>query len=348
MNRILDIRSDTVTQPTDEMRKAMAEAIVGDDIMGEDPTVKRLEKLACEIFGKEAAVFVTSGTMANQIAVMVYSKLGDEVIVGSQSHILNLEVGALAAICGVQARSIEVVDGHYDAEVIENAILGKGIQSTDTGLICLENTYNLNRGLIVTTENMKEIKMIGAKHKIPVYLDGARILNAAVAEGKDVKEFTKHVDALQVCLTKGLAAPFGSLLLGDKEFISKARKMKQRLGGGMRQAGIMAAAGVVALENMVSRLDEDHKRAKTLAHRLVKIHEGILEITEVQTNIVSLNLGFLSIDGKTIQEEFLKQGIKVKKIGDKSYRMIIHYQIKDEDIDYIADVTEEIIQRYKK
>ncbi|MEW6661028.1 MAG: threonine aldolase family protein [Bacillota bacterium] len=345
---MIDLRSDTVTQPTEKMRAAMYTAVVGDDILGEDPTVKKLEELAAQIFGKEAGLFVTSGTMANQIAVMVYSRIGDEVIVGKDTHIFNLEVGGLSALSGVQPRPIEVVNGYYDPAVVQANVRPQGVQSPDTCLICIENTYNLNKGLPVTLENIEEVCAVGREYHIPVYMDGARIFNAAAALGIGVQELTGPVDSLQVCLTKGLAAPFGSVLVGSAEFIHKARKMKQRIGGGMRQAGIMAAAGIVALEEMVHRLPEDHHRAKTLAKMLLEVDQDLLNIKDVQTNIIAIDIAHWGVDGDIFVKELLARGIKIKKIGRTAFRLVTHCQIREEDLPVVAQAVAEVQEQFRK
>lgn len=350
MQKVIDVRSDTVTQPTAKMRKAMSEAIVGDSIMGEDPTVNQLEAMGAQIFGKEAGLFVTSGTMANQIAVMVFCRRGDEIILGSDTHMLNLEVGGLSALSGVQPRVINVPRGYYDPQVVEKSIQPPGIQLAETSLICIENTYDLNKGFIVQPENMREIATIGEKYAIPIYMDGARIFNSAAACDSDVKIFAQHVDALQVCLTKGLAAPFGSLLIGSKTFIDRARLMKQRLGGGMRQAGIMAAAAIVALKEMRERLSEDHKHAKLLAQGLLQIDSRLLNIEDVETNVLTIDVAHLGVhrqvDGDAFLQAMSQQQVKIKKIGDTTFRMITHYHITEVEVEAIVGAVAHAVKLF--
>lgn len=343
----IDLRSDTVSLPTEEMLEAMRNAKLGDDVLGEDPTVQRLEQLGADMLGKEAALFTVSGTMANQIAVMVYTDRGQEVIVGKESHIYNLEVGGLAALSQVQARPISCPTGYFDPEDVENAIQSANIQTANTGLICLENTYNLNRGLVVTPENMREIRSIAEKYRTPLYLDGARVLNAATALSIDVKEITCYVDSLQLCLTKGLGAPVGSLLMGDKGFIAKARRIRQRLGGGMRQAGVLAAAGIVALETMVSRLSMDHENAQFLAHGLSRIDERLLNPAEVETNIVAIDVGPLGISGDDFLSKSLENGIKIKKIDPTAFRMVCYHNITRKHIEQVVEVLGQIIEKLR-
>lgn len=344
MTETIDLRSDAVTLPTKEMLEAIVGAELGDDILGEDPTVKRLEELGATILGKEASLLVISGTMANQVAVMTFTQRGQEVILGDQSHIYNLEVAALATMSQVQVRLISCPAGYFDPVEIENAVQLPGIQEATTGLICLENTYDLNRGFVMSLENTEEIGAIGRKYSIPVYMDGARIFNASLALGKSAKELVTPVDAVQVCLTKGLSAPLGSLLIGKKDFIEEARRMRQRIGGGMRQAGVIAAAGIIALTKMVDRLAEDHENAQVLAQGLNEIDECLLEY-EVQTNIVLIDVGSLGIDGDFFLNQVMQRGIKIKKIGRTSFRMICHYGVTRKEIDKVLIAIREIVKQ---
>lgn len=331
----IDLRSDTVSLPTNEMLEAMKDAELGDDIIDGDPTVRKLEELGAEMFGKEAGLFVTSGTMANQVAVMVYTERGQEIILGEKSHMYNLEVAALSCMSQVQPRAVSVDKGYFDPFEVENAIQSPGIQAAVTGLICLENTYDLNRGYAVTQENTREICKLAEKHKIPAFLDGARIFNAALALDKDVKELVEDVDSVQLCLTKGLAAPVGALLFGRKSFIDEARWIRQRIGGGMRQAGVIAAAGVVALEKMVDRLQEDHENTKMLAQGIKEIDSRLLDLSDVQTNIVSIDIAPLGLNGDEFFEQLLERGIKIKKIGPTAFRMVCHHNIDKDKINKV-------------
>lgn len=341
--RYIDLRSDTVSLPTAEMLDSIPKAILGDDVMEEDQTVKQLEELGATMFGKEAGLFTASGTMSNQIAVMVHTQRGDEVIVGAESHIYNLEVSGLSTLSQVQARTVSAPDGYFNPELVEQAIQPVGIQTSTTGLICLENTYNLNRGFVMTPENIDEISIIAKKHGIPLYMDGARIFNAAIALGRDVKEFVGSVDSVQVCLTKGLAAPVGSLLMGSKEFIDKSRRIRQRLGGGMRQAGIIAAPGIIALQRMVNRLEDDHLNARKLAQGLYEIENSLLNLNQVHTNIVSIDISSLKIESNVLLQQLNEKGIKIKKTGSHQFRMITHHQISAHDINYVLNVFKEVL-----
>jgi len=341
---IIDLRSDTVTLPTKEMLDAIYNAELGDDILGEDPTVKQLENLAAKMLGKEAALFLVSGTMANQVAVMTLTNRGQEIIVGEDTHIFNLEVAALATLSQVQARPLACPNGYYDPVRVEDAIQKNGIQNSQTGLICLENTYHLNRGMVMSIENINEICSIGKSNKIPVYMDGARIFNAAAALKEDVSKIVENVDAVQFCLSKALGAPIGSLLLGSGDFIENARKMRQRLGGGMRQAGVIAAAGIIALNKMTKRLEDDHYNAKILATGIEEINKNILNLNEVQTNIVFIDIDSLNINADEFYLKLLNNGIKIKKIGISSFRMVCHHNISMENVYYVLDVFRKILK----
>lgn len=344
MKEYIDLRSDTVTQPTQEMRDAMYKAIVGDDIMGEDPTVSELECLSAELLGKEAALFLTSGTMANQVAVMVYTNRGEEVIVGDTSHIYNLEVGALSAINQVQPRAISVPDGVYDIDIMEELIQEEGIQRAKTSLICIENTNNLNAGMVVPLDNINAVCELGNKYNIPVYMDGARIFNAVVASGIPAKEIVKNVDSVMFALTKGLSAPFGAILAGRKEFIDKARWIKQRIGGGYRQAGFIAAPGIVALNTMMPQIEEDHKNARILGKGISEIKGIDVDISRIHTNIVTGCIKELPITIEDFLNKLLEKGIKAKKISKTSFRMVTHRGIEETHIEYVINTLREIAE----
>lgn len=338
----IDLRSDTVTLPKLEMIEAIANATLGDDIMGEDMTVNELERKAANLLGMEDAMLVLSGTMANQIAIMGFSTRGQEIILGSESHIYNLEGAAISALAQVQGRPIQVPNGYFNPELVEASISTGDIQRAKTALICLENTYNLNLGQIVTLENMKEIHEVAKQYKLPVYLDGARIFNASVELGVEPAEFCKYVDAAQFCLTKGLGCPLGSVLVGTKEFIEGAKVNRQRLGGGMRQAGIIAAPGIYALENMIDRLKEDNDRAKRLAEELYTIEGLSLNMNDVQTNIISVDIRHSNMDAGQLIDKLKDRKIKVKKVGPTKIRMVVHYLISDDEASDVVIAFREI------
>ncbi|WP_339254339.1 GntG family PLP-dependent aldolase [Sporosarcina sp. FSL W8-0480] len=344
----IDLRSDTVTLPKPQMIEAIANATLGDDIMGEDSTVNELERKAADLLGMEDAMLALSGTMANQIAIMGYSTRGQEIILGNESHIYNLEGAALSALSQVQARPIHVENGYFDPELIESSISMGDIQRAKTALISIENTYNLNLGQIVTLENMKEIQEVAKQYGLPVYLDGARIFNASVELGIEPSEFCKYVDAAQFCLTKGLGCPLGSILVGTKEFIKEAKINRQRLGGGMRQAGIIAAPGIYALENMIDRLKEDNYKAKQLAERLAAIEGLFINLKDVQTNIISVAIDHSEMDADKLISDLREKRIKVKKIGAKKIRMIVHYLVSDDQIDYVVSTFRELMEGKRK
>jgi threonine aldolase len=343
MKEYIDLRSDTVTQPSQEMREAMYKAVVGDDIMGEDPTVRELEELSANTLGKEDALFVTSGTMGNQIAVMTLTNRGEEVIVGDTSHIYNLEVGGLAALSQVQTRAIGVPNGIYDIKRMEELIQEEGIQRAKTSLICIENTNNLNAGFVVPLKNINEVCDLAQRNDISVHLDGARIFNASVASKVPVKEIVKNADTVMFALTKGLSSPFGAILAGNKDVIAKARWMKQRIGGGYRQAGFLAAPGIVALNTMISQIEIDHKHAQVLGHGLSKINGLKVDTTRIHTNIITGSVENLPITIEGFLDKLVQKGIKAKRISNTSFRMITHYGIEESHLHQVIRAVEDII-----
>ncbi|MBK5241480.1 low specificity L-threonine aldolase [Clostridium sp.] len=343
MTEFIDLRSDTVTQPSEQMREAMYKAVVGDDIMGEDPTVRKLEEISADILGKQDALFVTSGTMGNQIAVMTLTNRGEEVIVGDTSHIYNLEVGALAALSQVQTRPIEVPNGIYDINKIEGLIQEQGIQRAKTSLICIENTNNLNAGFIVPLDNINNVCELAKKNNILVHLDGARIFNAAVVSKVPVKELVKNADTVMFALTKGLSSPFGAILAGNKDIIKKARWMKQRIGGGYRQAGFLAAPGIIALKTMMPQLEIDHRYAKILGEALAKISGLKVDAKRIDTNIITGSVEGIPITIDDFLEKLMKRGIKAKQISKTSFRMVTHYGIEKQHLQQVVQVVEEIL-----
>ncbi|MEK5442460.1 MULTISPECIES: threonine aldolase family protein [unclassified Fredinandcohnia] len=340
----IDLRSDAETMPTQEMLDAITKAKLGDAILGEDPTVIELERLASSIFDMEDAMLTISGTMANQVAVMTMTERGQEVIMGKESHLYNLEVAGLAALSQVQARSVSVKQGLYDLNGIEESIQPNGIQIAKTGLICLENTYNLNEGSVVPLENMKEIRELANAYGVPIYLDGARLFNAAAYLNVQASVICKYVDAVQICLTKGLGCPVGSILLGSKSFIREAKKIRQRLGGGMRQAGIIAAPGIIALTKMTGQMKNDHQLARKLSDGLSAIQGIKLTSEQFQTNIVSIEIVKEGWNADQLVNKLKSVNILVKKIGPKKVRMVTHHQISSKDIDEVLGYLTTIIE----
>ena len=336
MEKIIDLRSDTVTKPTPEMREAMKSAIVGDDILRDDPTVIQLEELGAEIFGKEAALLTISGTMSNEIAAMIYAKPGDEIVVFSESHIYNLETGGISALSGAQPRPLKSNAGTYDTEALCQAIMPPGVQRARTQLICLENTFHLDRGLAVEKSRYAETIDMARKHHLPIFMDGARIFNAAAALNTNVADLVSFCDAVDVCLCKGLAAPLGSLLLGSKDFIEEARRIRQRIGGGMRQAGVIAAPGIIALTKMVQRLPEDHENAARMRSGLealgIRVDRG-----GILTNIINLDICPVEWKASLFAERLNGSGIKVKVCSEHTLRMVTHNDIQSRDISFVLD-----------
>ncbi len=326
----LDFRSDTVTLPTPEMREAAANAPVGDDVYGEDPTVNRLERLAADMLGKEAGVFVTSGTQGNAISVLAHTLRGDEVILEAHSHIYLNEVGGLAVMGGLMPCTIQGDLGWIRPEDLEAAIRPPNLHHPRPSLLCIENTHNTAGGIALTPEQMEADWDVAKKHGLGVHLDGARIFNAAIALGVDAKELTKYADSVQICLSKGLAAPVGSVAVGTEEFVERARKYRKMLGGGMRQAGIIAAPGIIALTKMVDRLADDHENAKLLAEGLSQI-KGIKVLNPVKTNMVYIDISGLGWAGPEWVEACAKIGWKSR--GSPPIRLCTHYGIEREDVE---------------
>lgn len=339
--KYIDLRSDTVTMPTEEMRKAMAEAVVGDDVYGDDPTINKLEKLAAEMVGKEAAMFVPSGTMGNQLGVMTHTLRGDEVILGENSHIAVHEVGATAVLSGVQLRTIKNPDDILYPDAVKNAIRTDDIHEPRTGLICMENA--LANGTVVPLDIMKEVYNIAKEHHIPVHLDGARLFNAATYLKVKASDITQYTDSVMFCLSKGMCAPVGSMLAGSKIFIDKARKNRKLLGGGMRQAGILAAAGIIALEKMTKRLEEDHENAKYLAKRLLEIPGIELDMDKVQIDMVFFKLDSSHVNPDIIVKKLFEKGIKISGPEAGLYRFVTNNNVDKKDIDYLINCMKEII-----
>ncbi|HOE56675.1 MAG TPA: low-specificity L-threonine aldolase [Bacillota bacterium] len=340
--KYIDLRSDTVTQPTDEMREAMAKAVVGDDVYGDDPTLCLLEKKAAEYSAKEAALFVPSGTMGNQVAVMTHTKRGNEIIAEENCHIVQHEVGAAAVLSGVMVRTVKGNMGIMDPQDIEKAIRGDDIHYPQTGLICMENA--LSNGTVVPLSRMKEIYSIAKERNIPVHLDGARLFNAAATLGVDASQITQYTDSVMFCLSKGLCAPVGSMLAGSRQFVDKARKNRKLLGGGMRQAGILAAAGLIALEKMTKRLPEDHENAKYMAKRLAEIPGIKLNYEDVQINMVFFDMEETGISSEKLVKELLDKGIKINGAEDGLIRYVTNNDVTREDIDYTIQCMKEIIK----
>ena len=341
--QVVDFRSDTVTLPTPEMRQAMAAAEVGDDVRGEDPTVSRLEEMAASMLGKEAAVFVSSGTMGNLVAVLAHCRRGDEVIVGDRSHTYQFEAGGVSALGGVAFHTLpNGPRGMIDPDEVQAAIHPDDFHNAPTRLIALENTHNLCGGTVLTPEDMRAIGEVAKAHEVALHVDGARIFNAAVHLETPVAELVRDADTVTFCLSKGLSAPVGSLLCGTHEAIDEARRWRKMLGGGMRQVGVVAAAGIVALESMVSRLAEDHANARRLVQGLGNIPGISIGPDEFPTNIVFIKVTPGS--GIELARRLADRGVKVSP-QDSVWRLVTHYGITSDDIDYALDVIESVVRR---
>jgi threonine aldolase len=346
MDRI-DFRSDTVTWPTPAMREAMAAARVGDDVYGEDPTINELEFLAAQKTGKEAALFVASGTMGNLVSILTHATRGEEVVVGQDSHVMCWETGSIASLGGVIPHALPTdCYGRMSLQAIESAIRPDNDHLPRTRLIHVENSYGAKYGYPISPDYFAQIHEIARRHDLSVHLDGARLFNAAVALKIDVKEITRHVDSLTFCLSKGLCVPVGSVICGSSEFIRNARRIRKAVGGGMRQAGILAAAGIVALDQMVDRLDIDHRNACLLAEGLANLPAVELEFDMVKTNMVFFNLAdhvpydAAEVAGRMHQEA----NIWVDAKGPRSFRAVTHYWIGESEIELFLDVLGSIIK----
>jgi len=331
----LDFRSDTVTLPTPEMLQAAVNAPLGDDVYGEDPSVNELERLGAEMLGKEAGLFVTSGTMGNAVAVLAHTNRGDEIILEERSHIYLNEVGGLAVMGSLMARTIKGDMGWLRPEDIKAAVRYDNIHLPPTSLLCVENTHNTAGGIPITVDQMKANWEVAKEHDLGVHLDGARVFNAAIALGVDVKELTQYADTVQICLSKGLAAPVGSVVAGPEDIMKKARKYRKMLGGGMRQAGIIAAPGIIALTKMVDRLADDHENARILAEGLRKI-DGIEIKFPVLSNMVYIDLSGLGWTGREWGEACRKLGW-TSRGSSATVRLCTHYGIEREDIEAFLD-----------
>lgn len=339
---IVDLRSDTVTHPSPEMREAMSKAELGDDVFGEDPTVRRLEELAANMTGKEAALFVASGSMGNLVSLLAHCNREHEAIVGSKSHIHIHEQGGVASLGGIHCKVVKTqLDGTLDIEEIESCINEEDIHCAKTRLICLENTWY---GRVLPLDYMAEVKELAEQHGLLLHLDGARLFNAAVALGVPAATITQHVDSVQFCLSKGLASPIGSMVCGTTEFIARARRARKLVGGGWRQAGVIAACGILSLKSMVERLAEDHANAKLLAELCRKI-DGI-EVQHVETNMCFLASKLPGVSNRTLELALNQAGLLCfgESVG---IRCVTHYGIEASDIRSAAEIVAKVAQNLK-
>ena len=340
----IDLRSDTVTKPTPEMRKAMADAEVGDDVFGEDPSINKLQEIAADEMGMQAGLFVASGTMGNLLAVLTHCNRGDEVILGNLCHTTLFEAGGISALGGVHPLTIpNQPDGTLLLSDIRNSIRGDDVHFPTTRLVMLENTHNRCGGVVLSPPYTKDVSALAHENKLLLHMDGARIFNAASANSVKACVLTEGVDSITFCLSKGLCAPVGSVLCGTTEFIRKARRIRKQLGGGMRQAGIIAAAGIIALQSMTNRLVEDHQRAKALAMGLSEVGGLALDSGSPFTNMIFCNLGDqISVDAAQVAGLFKKKGVLVGVTGQRRFRFVTHYWIDDTSVQKVIQAWKEI------
>src|SRR3990170_518931 len=340
----VDFRSDTVTLPTEEMLEAIRHAKLGDDVYGEDPTVNELERLAAERMGKDSAVLVASGTMANLVSLMSNTRRGELVILESESHMYWYEVGGVSAVAGLLPWPVKSKLGAFDPGDVEAAIRPKNIHFPEPALVCVEDTHNRHGGTIVTPEQLRAISEVAGAHGLRVYMDGARLFNASVALKTDVKEFTKHVDNLMFCLSKGLSCPVGSLVVGTRDFVEKARKVRKLLGGGMRQAGVIAAPGIIALERMVDRLEEDHRKARFLAEGIAKINGLGGDLERVQTNMVLFDISGLGVADERFLSSLKAKGVLAAAIAKHRIRFVVHRGIEREHVEKALNAIRSVVE----
>jgi threonine aldolase len=345
MKDFIDLRSDTVTKPTPAMRKAMAEARVGDDVFGEDPTVNLLQEKVANLLGKEAALFVPSGTMANQLSIKSHTEPGDEVIIESSSHPYNFEGGAGAALSGIQFQCLKGVRGVLDASQIEEGIRPADHHFPVTKLVCLENTHNRGGGSIFPLEKMAEIYRLAKSKGLLVHLDGARLWNASAATGIKPHEYAQWADSVSVCLSKGLGAPIGSLVAGSKLFVDRVHRFRKMFGGGMRQVGIIAAAGIYALDHHVERLREDHQNSKRLGVGLKEFKGVSIDPRHVETNIVIFDVANTRMTALQVAEAMKKEGVLIHAIGKTQIRLVTHLDVTPEDIEKALKAFEKVLGR---
>ncbi len=343
---MIDLRSDTVTLPTSAMRNAMAAAEVGDDVYGEDPTINRLEELSAEKMGMESGLFIPSGTMGNLVAFLTHCQRGDEAIMGDQAHTFYYEVGGVSALGGIMAHTVpNQSDGTINISDIQNAIRVEDVHFPTTKLIALENTHNRCGGVVLKPDYIKQVVKIAHENNLLVHMDGARIFNAAIKLGLQAKILLVGVDSVTFCLSKGLGAPVGSVLCGSRDFVAKARRIRKQLGGGMRQAGILAAAGIVALESMIDRLAEDHQRAIYLAEKLKSVPNIAIRENSPQTNMVFIDL--IETYPKSnlhVIEALKQQNVLVGTSKNRGFRLVTHFGISDKDIDSVVDRFKLVMQ----
>ena len=338
IEKSIDLRSDTVTQPTPQMREAMASAVVGDDVYGEDPTVNELEAVSARMLGKEAALFVPTGVMANQLCIRLHTRSGDEVIVEAGSHVLRYEGGSASSLSHVQLCPVRGERGILVSEAVEQAIRPQDVHNPPTTLLCLEQTHNSGGGTVYPLQIMQELSSLARRRGVSLHLDGARLFNAVVAAGVDATEYAQYFDTVSFCLSKGLGAPVGSMIVSTKENIQKLRRLRKMFGGGMRQAGILAAAGLYALSHNITRLKSDHEHAKHLAFLLQQIPTVFVDPDRVETNIVVFEVVRSDLNTQELTQALNTQGVFLNSVGDKKFRAVTHLDVDSQDIENAGQV----------
>ncbi|MEJ2678606.1 MAG: GntG family PLP-dependent aldolase [Gemmatimonadota bacterium] len=338
---MIDLRSDTVTRPSAGMRQAIANAEVGDAALGDDPTVDRLERRVAELLGKEAALFFPSGIMANQTAVLVHTRPGTEVVIDRRGHILDWEEAAPAMWAGVLLRPVDTPDGILDAELVGAAIRPTGVPQPETSLVCMENTHNAAGGRIAPLETLRSVHDVAREHSLPVHLDGARLWNASVASGVSLSDYAATADTVMVALSKALGCPIGSMLAGTADTMARARRVRRRLGGSMRQVGILAAAGLYALDHHLHRIVDDHGRARSLAERIAGL-DGV-SVVMPETNIVMVDILRHDTDGPTVVDELARHGVLLSVFGPRRVRAVTHLDVDDEGVQSAARAFAEVM-----
>ena len=335
---MIDLRSDTVTKPTDGMRQAMVSAKVGDDVYGEDPTVNHLEAMAAELFGKEAGLFVPTGVMGNQLAIRLHTKTGDEVLIESSSHIIRYEGGSASSLSGVQLCCVPGNRGLLTPQAVAAAIRRPDLHTPSTTLLCIEQTHNVGGGSVYRLETIQQLTDLARQHRLALHLDGARIFNASVKTGVSVAEYAAVFDTVSFCLSKGLGAPVGSIVVSDSASVQKLRRLRKVFGGGMRQVGILAAAGIYALEHHIPRLAEDHENATHLAKLLQAIPGVTVDVDSVETNIVMFQVPQSSKSTEQLLEALHEAGVLLNAVGDRSFRAVTHLDVNRVDIDAAGQI----------
>jgi threonine aldolase len=345
---MIDLRSDTVTQPTPEMREVMFNTEVGDDVFGEDPTINALQKKITQLTGKEAALFVASGTMGNQVSINTHTQPGDEIIVENNSHIFNYECGSPALLSGVQVMPLPGFRGSFTVEQVEEVIRPDNVHHPKTALICIENTHNRAGGTIFPYENIKQVSAFACEHNLKMHLDGARLWNASIATGIPISDYAQYFDSVSLCFSKGLGAPVGSIIAGSQEFIDRARYYRKAYGGGMRQAGILAAAAIYAVNNHFERLAEDHRRAKMLAEFIETLSEVEFDPETVQTNIIIFDIRKTGIDGQKFVDLLAQESVKMISFARTKIRAVTNLNISDLDIEQSIAALKKVFDKIEK